>query len=399
MVGAEPAQPLEPVARPSTLKPVNTADVLLVAWIGLLAAQGFYRGLAAQLVSLAGIALGGFAGSWVAPNLLEGGERSPWVPMASLTGAFVGALTVGFAAGSLADRAQRFLAARSPLRVLDSAGGVAGGVVLALALAWLAAVVFLHQPRLGLREAVQRSAIMPALVRAVPPETVLRALNRFDPLPLLPAATGRLPPPDVSVLRSAGARVAAASVVKIEGTSCGLGVQGSGWVVRRELVATNAHVIAGQQDTRVLAPNGQSLHGRVVHLDGANDVALVRVPGLAAAPLGIDRDESFPEPVVLLGYPGDGALTGTAATAGAPRTVLAPDAYGRRIRPRLVVPLRGRVRRGGSGGPVVDRRGRVLAMIFGGQRRGGGGFGVPVELVLRGLRGTLRPVSSGPCIG
>ena len=69
------------------------------------------------------------------------------------------------------------------------------------------------------------------------------------------------------------------------------------------------------------------------------------------------------------------------------------------MRPRVVVPLRGVVQPGESGGPVVDRRGRVVAMIFGGTRDGKGGYAVPVDLVVEcGRSGELRPVASGPCL-
>jgi S1-C subfamily serine protease len=131
----------------------------------------------------------------------------------------------------------------------------------------------------------------------------------------------------------------------------------------------------------------------------ANDVALLRVPGLAAAPLAVDRSDALPRRVAVLGYPRDGPLTATAASAGAPRTVVAPDAYGERPSPRVVVPLRGRIQRGESGGAVVDRRGRVVAMVFGGSQQGNAGFAVPVELVVRGLSGPLQPVEPGPCVG
>ena len=119
----------------------------------------------------------------------------------------------------------------------------------------------LHQPALGLRAEIRSSAILPRLLDAVPPDSVLQALNRFDPLPLLPGLEETLPPPDPSVLQSPAARAAARSVVKLQGDGVRGRDQGSGWVVRPGLVATNAHVIAGHESTSVLAPNGQMLLG------------------------------------------------------------------------------------------------------------------------------------------
>jgi hypothetical protein len=300
---------------------------------------------------------------------------------------------------SLAESPRRFLAFRPGLRLLDSVGGAGLGGALGLALAWLLAVVALHQPGLGFRNDVRNSTILPKLMRAVPPDRVLQALNRFDPFPELALGRGPLPPPDPSVLQSPGAKTAAGSVVKLHGTACGLGTQGSGWVVHKALVATNAHVIAGEHETTILAPNGQTLDAQPVYVDSQNDVALLRVPSLALDPLAVDRDGEFPRKVVTLGYPRDGPLTGTAATAGSPRTVIAPDAYDRRVSARMIVPLRGRVQPGESGGPVVDSRGSVIAMVFAGAKRGPSGFAIPVQLVLRGVSTRLHQVSSGPCVG
>lgn len=376
---------------------MNVADVLLVLGVAVFATLGAARGLAAQTLSVGGLAAGALAGSYVAPILLE--DNSPWVPLAGLLGALVGAVVLGTLAATLGTTVRMFLLPRPGLATLDRAGGIVMGGVLGLALGWLVGVVALQQPALGLREPVRDSAIVPRLLRAVPPDAVLRALNRFDPLPLLPGISGELPEPDPSVIESPGARAAAAGVLKLQGTSCGVSVQGSGWVVGRGIVATNAHVVAGQTEPQVLAPNGQTLGGRVVYVDAGNDVALVRARGLTTRPLTVDPDPELPRPVALLGYPRNGALVATAATAGPARTVLAPDAYRGNVRPRVVVPLLGKVEPGESGGPAVDRRGRVVAMIFGGTQTGGGGYAVPAEFVLRGLEGRLTPVASGPCIG
>lgn len=375
---------------------MNLVDLLLVLGILFFGVLGAYRGLAAQAFALGGLALGALAGSFFAPYLVP--DNSPWTPLAGLAGAAVGALVLGSLAASAGGRVSFALAARPVLAVADRVGGVAAGALLGLALAWLVAVLALQQPALGLRAEVRESAFLPRLVSAVPPDRLLRALNRFDPLPLLPGMADRLPPPDPSVLETAGAPVAQ-SVVKIQGSSCGVGAQGSGWVVRRGLVATNAHVIAGQGDTQVLAPNGQVLDALPVYVDAANDVALMRVRGLQAPRLRTDDRDRFPLPVALVGYPRNGPLVAVAGTADEPRTVLAPDAYGNGLGPRAVVLLRGGIQPGDSGGPVVDRRGRVVAMIFAGTRNGEGGYAVPLELVLRGLSTRLHPVSPGPCVG
>ena len=375
---------------------VNVVDVLLLLGVAVFSIVGAHRGLAAQALSLGGLALGAVIGSVVAPLFLS--DNSAWLPVAGLLGALTGAFVLGTAAGALGRPVRRFVSLHPPLATLDRIGGIALGALIALAVGWLLAVLALHQPALGLRAEVRGSAILPRLLSAVPPDRVLQALNRFDPLPLLPGLEGTLPPPDPSVLESPGADLAAESVVKLEGTACGVGTQGSGWVVRPGLVATNAHVIAGHRGTRVLVPNGQDLSAQSVYVDVTNDIALLRVSGLEAASLRTRAEADRPLPVALLGYPRNGPLTAAAGTAGEPRTVLSPDAYGRGTHARVVVPLRGAVQPGESGGPVVDRRGRVLAMIFGGTRDGEGGFAVPVDLVLDATGERLRRVPSGPCI-
>jgi S1-C subfamily serine protease len=375
---------------------VNVIDVLLLLGVAAFSILGAHRGLAAQALSLGGLALGAVLGSMIAPFLLA--DNSPWIPVAGLLGALVGAFLLGAVAGALGRPVRLFLSTHPPLATVDRIGGIALGALIALAIAWLIGVLALHQPALGLRGEVRASAILPRLLSAVPPDRVLQALNRFDPLPLLPGLEGSLPPPDPSVLESPEALAVSDSVVKLQGTACGVGTQGSGWVVRPGLVATNAHVIAGHEGTHLLAPNGQSLTAQPVYVDSDNDIALLRVRGLEAGRLSTRPSIERSIPVALLGYPRNGALTAIAGTAGRPRTVLSPDAYGRGTGPRVVVPLRGGVQPGDSGGPVVDRRGRVVAMIFGGTRDGDGGYAVPVDLVLAAAEKRLRPVPSGPCL-
>jgi S1-C subfamily serine protease len=62
--------------------------------------------------------------------------------------------------------------------------------------------------------------------------------------------------------------------------------------------------------------------------------------------------------------------------------------------------LRGVVRHGNSGGPIVDGDGRVLATVFAATTNGPpGGYGVPNAIVREAVRKASggRTVGSGPC--
>src|SRR5215211_7536319 len=103
-----------------------------------------------------------------------------------------------------------------------------------------------------LREPIQRSAILKELNQVLPPSgPILQALARFDPFPAIRGPSANVPAPDAKIARDRDVAAAGRSVVRVLGTACGLGVQGSGWVARNGLIVTNAHVVAGQDDTTV----------------------------------------------------------------------------------------------------------------------------------------------------
>lgn len=378
---------------------MNAVDGIVIAWMIVWALFGSSRGLVEQVLSLVGLVAGALAGSRLAPLLLPDGRESLWLPLVSLAGAIVGATLVQALLLTLASPLRRRVSEGSARRV-DQGGGLVLGALLGLAIAWLFAAVALYQPGdrvAALREEVQRSSILSTALRALPPDRVLGALARVDPFPLLPLPAAALPEPDPSVSASAAASRAQGSVVQLRGRACGLVKQGTGWVVSDDLVATNAHVVAGQGETQVYAPDGRVLSALAVYVDGDADVALMRVGGLGLPALPLGDAPVSGQTVVLLGFPGGGALTAETVTAAAPRTVLAPDAYGRGRQPRSVVVLRGSLGPGSSGGPVVDSLGRVRAMIFGGSDTGDSGAAVPPGPIRAGLRSSLVPVSTGPC--
>ena len=191
----------------------------------------------------------------------------------------------------------------------------------------------------------------------------LHVLARIDPFPTIAGPAAPVRPPDPRLARAPGVRSAAPSVVRVLGTACGVGVEGTGWVARPELVVTAAHVVAGQSDTVVELQSGARLPGEVVAFDRRNDVAVLLVANLGMTSLKL-ADPKPGAAVAVLGFPENGPFTATPARIGRTSTVLAEDAYGSGPVARAITSLRGRVRHGDSGAPAVDARGSVQTTIF-----------------------------------
>jgi hypothetical protein len=377
-------------------------DWIVVGLTALLALAGLRRGFLVGALALAGFAVGALLGARLAPLLLPEGSHSPWAPLFGLAGALLlgGMLASGLE--TVGRQLRRGL--RLPgLGAIDGALGALLSAALALGLAWLAGAVVLQTPGLdGLRRDVQRSAILRELNELLPPSgPLLNALARFDPLPSVPGLPLDVAAPSPEVLGAPGVRAATPSVVRVLGTACGLGVEGSGWVAGADLVVTNAHVVAGQEDTVVeAAGEGPGLPARLARFDVRNDVAVLRVEGLDAPALALAADPASGTAGAVLGFPLDGPFDARPARIGATGPVVSEDAYGRGPVRRAVTPLRGRVRSGNSGGPVVDARGRVLTTVFAATTNGRpGGFGVPNAAVREALAAARDgdAVSSGPC--
>ena len=221
-------------------------------------------------------------------------------------------------------------------------------------------------------------------------------LARVDPFPSLAGPAVLVEPPDPAVLRTPGVRQAAPSVVNVQGTACGLGIAGSGWVAGDDPVVTAAHVVAGEGDTTVTAPSGSPLPADVVAFDPKNDLAVLHVDGLGRPPLAA-VDAHRGDRVAILGYPGDGAFTATPGRIGSTVSVAADDAYGNGPVLRTVTGFRGRVRHGNSGGPVVNERGQVETTVFASRVGSDDGYGVPTAIVRKALAGAGGRVSTGAC--
>jgi S1-C subfamily serine protease len=238
--------------------------------------------------------------------------------------------------------------------------------------------------------------LLQRLNKFIPPTEVLNALARIDPFPAITGPSATVAPPDPRLARAVGVRRAAPSVVRVLGMACGVGVEGTGWVARPNLIVTAAHVVAGQSDTVVELQSGGRLPADVVAFDPRNDVAVLRVRELGLRALTL-VSASPGTPVAVLGFPENGPFTATPARIGHTSTVLAEDAYGAGPVTRRITSLRGSVRHGDSGAPAVDAHGAVQTTIFAARLRSAGGFGVPADVVRADLDAAGQPVSTGDC--
>ena len=377
---------------------MTTVDWIAVGVIALVALNGLRRGLVGSALSLGGIVAGAYIGAKLAPQLLSGSE-SPYTPLIALAGAVVLGAFLQSAGGMLGRAVRTSLLAVPPLRVLDTIGGVVLGAAAGVAIVWVAGAVALHLPgQSDLRTQVQQSKILRELNAHVPPSRLLDAIARVDPFAAIRGPEARVDPPDPALLNSPGVESARPSVFRVTGTACGLGVVGSGWAAARNLVVTNAHVVAGMDDARVDRNDGDYRDAVVVAFDARDDIAVLRVPGLGATPLEAVQPVAG-QGVAILGYPENGPFTATAGRIGQTAVILTDDAYGRGPVRRTITTLRGRVRQGNSGGPAVDASGRVHTTIFA-SRVGAedAGYGIPTGIVRDGLDGAgSRPVDTGPC--
>lgn len=384
---------------------VTGLDWLIVAFAAVLAFFGFRQGFIVGALSFAGFLAGAFLGTRAAPLILPKGSASPYAPAFGLIGAVLGGAILASGLEGLGFRLRRTLVLPG-LGLLDGALGALLGAVMALGVVWIAAAVAGQTPGTSrLRADIQRSAILRELNAVLPPSgPILNALARLDPLPSITGPSPDVAAPAPGVARLAGVRLASHSVVRVLGTACGLAIEGSGWVAEPGVVVTNAHVIAGESDTTVqVEGTGTQLTARPIALDPEHDIALLDVPGLGLPSLSFADATGSGTAGAILGYPENGPFDVQPARIGRTQNVLTQNAYGQGPVQRLLTPLRGLVRPGNSGGPLVDASGRVLTTVFaatvGGSERGG--YGVADRTVSEVLRRTggarAGTVSTGPC--
>ncbi len=350
---------------------MNLLDLAIIVALIVAMWHGIGLGLVRQVGSTLGLVSGLFAGAWLETKLIHLAHTPTAKALLALL-VIWGVAAAFWSAGEWLGALAKFELHGDIINRLDGAlGSIIGGVTLLLAV-WLGASVFGNAPLMWLKEQIHTSRIVATLNDDLPaaPNLLGRIGNLIEPnafpqvfTGLEPSVSTNAPLPDMGELNAA---VAAdqASVVKIVGNGCGGIVEGSGFVAGNGLVATNAHVVAGVTHPTVLDGNGTH-DATVVWFDPNLDFAVLRVGHLKGAPLVIDtKAASNGTAAAVLGYPGDGSFTAGAALVLEQFEAVGRNIYNQGQTTRSVYSIKASVRPGNSGGPLVEKDGDVIGVVF-----------------------------------
>ncbi len=352
---------------------MNLLDWLLVVLVLAYALSGYWQGFVTGAFATSGLLFGGLLGIWLAPIAL--GDAAP-----SLT-VSLGALFIVILAASLGQAVLQFAGARlrdritwQPVRALDAAGGAALSAAAVLLVAWALGVAVSGTSIGGVTPLVRDSSVLAKVDQVLPraAQGVLQAFNNvvgtsFFPRYLEPFAPERIVevgPGPRRLLTDPDVEAAAPSVLKIRGTNdCGRGVEGSGFLYADDRLMTNAHVVAGVDDPEVEL-DGSSVPAVTVYYNPDLDIAVLALDDGGAPVLALDGSGRPEDGVAILGYPEDGPYDVQPGRIRSEQRLRSPDIYGEGTVIREVFSLRGLVRPGNSGGPILSSRGDVLGVVF-----------------------------------
>jgi hypothetical protein len=352
---------------------MNSLDLILIVILLAYAVSGYVQGFVVNLIATIGLLVGGLLALAIVPKFLSGNTATLSSSLLAL-GLVVGAAAVGQGIGTYVGTDLRNGLKWKPLRWVDAVGGSVLSMVAVLCAGWALGYSVSGTTIPYLSTASRDSVILDRVDTVMPTRatSVLRSFNEVLDANLFPRYIDPFEsekikpvgPPDTATLASEGVRKASGSVVKILGQAkCQRGIEGSGFAYADGRIMTNAHVVAGVESPSVVI-NGQRTSARVVLFDSKLDVAVLAVDGLDLPALTFDKTGEAGEDAAILGFPENGPFDARAARIRSEMRLRSPDIYGKGQVVRETYSVRGLVRSGNSGGPLVSKDGDVLGVIF-----------------------------------
>ena len=387
---------------------MNQLDLIVLAMFLLAGVGGWRLGFLARVFSWLGLGVGVYIGSRLLPTVLDAissndpGYRAAVAVLVLLGGAFAGQ-AIGLMAGL---RIHRVLPI-GPIRLVDRSVGAllgASGVLLSF---WLFVLPWLVDLPGWPAQQARSSAIAQALDKYAPsPPDRFQSLRRligdrnfpevFDKL--APAPESGPPPAETGFAAGVQERLAA-STVKIEGEACHRIQEGSGFAAAVDLVATNAHVVAGVRAPTVIRPDGKHLAASLVFFDSDRDLALLRVNNLNQTPLPIASAKTG-ERGAVFGHPGgQDPLRVAPARVSQEVTARGRDLYDAHRTDRDVFVLAASLHPGDSGAAFTNLSGAVVGVAFAiAPDQADTAYALTSKELNAALAGPRIVQSSGPCL-
>ena len=364
-----------PAAEPSrTGRFMNVLDLILLLVIVVYGMAGYWQGFVTGASATIGLLVGGVFGIVVVPLVLGGLGDGVGTALLALILVLICA-TVGQACGTFVGTHLRDKITWHPARSIDAVGGAVLSVVAVLVIAWCLGYAVSGTQIPALSNSVRSSAVLSRVDRVMP-DSARSGLQSFNSLidsnlfprylePFVPEEISHVRRPNDKILDLPVVRRTAPSVVKVIGQAeeCDRGVEGSGFVYAQDRVMTNAHVVAGVDDPTIVVGD-ESYDARTVVYNENLDVAVLAVDGLDVRPLGFDTGGGAGANAVVMGYPDNGPFDAVAARIRARQELRSPNIYDDGVVRRQVFSIRGLVRSGNSGGPLVSSGGQVYGVVF-----------------------------------
>jgi S1-C subfamily serine protease len=349
----------------------NWIDLIIILFLIGSFFWGIRIGGAVELCTVGGFFAGLFLAGWLFPHVLPIHDHTLRT-IINGNAVLLAAILAAIEGNRLGHRIRISLSKGRWHRIESDFGFISA--VSVLVIVWLVAPTIGRLPFAGFSNSVDDSLIVQTLENKLPSGPVILALfNRqidpnsspklFTPPPSKPQAGFEFSPADFQAAETSSMT----SVVRITGFGCGGIESGSGFVVGKDLIATNAHVVAGV--TRpIIKYNTHSYTAVPVLFDANLDFAVLRIsdstnnfhaPSLTLALHNVSPGAT----IATIGYP-DGDY---AAVPGIIRNnfpIFGRNIYNFGVINRDVYQVQTSIDAGSSGSPIVLSDGRVAGIIF-----------------------------------
>ncbi len=170
-------------------------------------------------------------------------------------------------------------------------------------------------------------------------------------------------------------RKATQITVRVRNLTCEGVATGSGFAIDRHTLVTNRHVVAGAERLEVDTADGRTLEVSTARVGVLGDVAFVTIDGTLPVSADLSGKAAQGADIAAVGYPLGGPFTITRGVV-----IDRIDGFDFNV-PGEIVRISADVQPGNSGGPLLDRRGRVAGVVYAIEIATGLGLAIPMNTV------------------